>query len=101
METNSRIKIIRKLMTKTDNKKLLYFLFPDADIIDDYGGSTMDLERIKENIGVLSGGEQILCRVAMDVWGEYGDSKLFDICRRLDGTNFVAVLEALVEWRKL
>lgn len=96
-----RIDIIRELMVKTDNKKLLYFLFPDADEVKDYGKSSMDLERINKNIGVYSGGEQILCRVAMDIWGEYGDVRLFDICRRLDSTNFVAVLEALVAFRKL
>jgi hypothetical protein len=97
----SRIDIIRKLMTSTGNDKLLYFLFPDADAVEDYGSFSMDLERVNANIGVYSGGEQILCRVAMDIWGEYGDAKLFDICRRLDGENFLAVLTALAEWRAL
>lgn len=97
----SRIDIIRELMTKTGNEKLLYFLFPDADKVEDYGTSSMDLDRVNKNIGVYSGGEQILCRVAMDIWGEYGDVKVFDICRRLDSKNFVAVLEALVAFRKL
>lgn len=97
----SRISIIRELMVKTENEKLLYFLFPDADEVEDYGKSAMDLERINRDIGVYSGGEQILCRVAMDIWGEYGNTKLFDICRRLDSKNFVAVMEALVHFRGL
>lgn len=97
----SRIEIIRKLMLNTGNEKLLYFLFPDADTVEDYGASAMDLERINKNIGVFSSGEQILCRVAMDIWGEYGDTKLFDICRRLDGQNFTNVLEALIAFRQL
>jgi hypothetical protein len=87
-------------MLSTENEKLLYFLFPDADKVQDYG-SSMDIERIKQTIGVFSSGEQILCRVAMDIWGEYGEVKIFDICRRLDNKNFIAVMNALVELRKL
>lgn len=98
----SRIDIIRKMLTvDTDNEKLLYFLFPDADEVEDYGKSAMDLERIERDIGVYSSGEQIMCRVAMDIWGEYGNTKLFDICRRLDSSNFKAAMFALVEFRKL
>jgi hypothetical protein len=47
----SRIDIIRGLMAKTDNEKLLYFLFPDADEVEDYGSPSMDLERVNADIG--------------------------------------------------
>lgn len=95
----SRIDIIRKMMI--GNEKLLSFLFPDAAEVQDYGKSRMDLERIENGIGALSSGEQIMCRVAMDIWGEYGNVKIFDICRRLDGRNFVRVIDALVEFRAI
>lgn len=96
----SRIEIIRQLLSGP-NKKLLYFLFPDADTVEDYGGSSMDLERIEANIGVLSSGEKILCRVAMDIWGGYGKADIVDICRRLDSDNFKEVMMAMIEFRQL
>lgn len=94
----SRIEIIKKLLSGR-NEKLLYFLFPDANQVNSDYGFSMDLEHIEQNIGALSSGEQIVCRVAMDIWGDYGKVSIVDICRRLDGQNFVAVLEAMAEFR--
>lgn len=96
----SRIEIIRDLLSGR-NEKLLPFLFgPDCDSITDRSGE-MNLEFIEENIGALSAGEQILCRVAMDIWGGYGKVKIFDICRRLDEGNFRAVMTAMERYRNL
>lgn len=95
----SRIEIIRDLLAGR-NEKILEFLFPFPDEVTDQNG-TMDLERIEANIGVLSSGEKILCRVAMDIWGEYGKVEIFDICRRLDEGNFRAVMTALERFRDL
>jgi hypothetical protein len=95
----SRIEIIRDLLSGR-NEKLLEFLFPSPDEVTDQNGE-MDLERIENGIGALSSGEQILCRVAMDIWGEYGKVQLFDICRRLDEGNFRAVMNAMEKFRNI
>lgn len=80
---------------------LLNFLFDEPDKVTDYGGHGMDLERIKRDIGVYSSGEQVMLRLAMDIWGQYGKVEIFDICRRLDNGNFRAAMKALIEFRKL
>lgn len=51
--------------------------------------------------GAFSSGEQILVRVACTIWFNSEAANVFDICRRLDGSNFVAVMEAMVLFRKL
>ena len=33
-----------------------------------------------------------MCRVAMDIWGDYGKVNIADICRRLDQENFERVI---------
>ncbi len=96
----SRIAIIRALLSGP-NEKLLGYLFPgDSSKVTDQNG-TIDIDRVKDSIGVLSGGEQILCQVALEIWGGYGEIKLVDICRRLDDANFAAVIKAMAEFRRL
>lgn len=95
-----RTDIIKELLAGR-NEKLLQFLFKEPlRLVNDQNG-TMDLEHIEANIGALSGGEQIMCRVAMDIWGEYGNAKIFDICRRLDSDNFERAIKALIQFRSI
>lgn len=95
----SRIQIIRKLLE--GNEHLLQFLFVNhpGEVTDQNG--VMDVEYLKKEMGVFSGGEQIMIKVAMDIWGEYGKVEIFDICRRLDESNFIKAITALIEFRKL
>lgn len=95
----SRIQIIRKLLE--GNEHLLNFLFVNpAEGVTDQNG-VMDVEHLKNEMGVFSSGEQIMIKVAMDIWGEYGKVEIFDICRRLDERNFLKTITALIEFRKL
>jgi len=47
-------------------------------------------------VGCFSSGEQILIRVALDLWSGEGGAKLSDIIHRLDDDNFTNVTTALV-----
>lgn len=95
----ARIEAIRTMLADR-NENILKFLFSPADpytITDSHG--EMNLEFIEKNIGVLSSGEQIMCRVAMDIWGGYGKAGLEDIVCRLDTENFNRVISALIQFR--
>lgn len=49
-----------------------------------------------ENVGCFSAGEQILIRVALDLWSGEGCAKLSDILHRLDDQNFTNVIAGLL-----
>ena len=95
----TRIDAIRKMLQ--GNEKILNYLFTDPDqVTDDNGRLKFASNTILKNIGALSSGEQILARVALDIWGGYGNAKIEDIIWRLDADNFRAVLTALMDARK-
>lgn len=60
-----------------------------------------DAETVLEKAGAFSSGQQILIRVALAVWFWHDCTNIVDICRRLDGKNFQAVMNAMVELRKI
>jgi len=43
----------------------------------------------------MSGGEQLLVRIAHDLWEPKGDVRISELPRRLDRANFARVLDAL------
>lgn len=52
-------------------------------------------------LGALSGGEQILVRIAMDVWSGSGNAKLWRILEILDDQSLSNTLNALKILRRL
>jgi hypothetical protein len=50
-------------------------------------------------IGAFSSGEQILVRVALDLWSGEGRTHLFDVLHRLDDRNFTNVMAAILYLR--
>ena len=56
------------------------------------------VEMLKE-IGVFSTGEELLIRVAMDIWSGSGNTKLWRLIEQLDHDNFSNVLKALDNWK--
>ena len=53
-------------------------------------------EELLSESNALSGGEQTLVRVAIDLWSEYPCSQLSDIVARLEADNFYQVLKTLM-----
>ena len=51
--------------------------------------------------GAFSSGEQILVRVALDLWNGSGDVRLWDIIERLDDENYRNVLLGLRHLRRI
>ena len=49
----------------------------------------------------LSSGEELLVKVALDIWSGAGNAKIWQLIERLDESNFCAVLEALAYLRIL
>ena len=47
----------------------------------------------------LSGGGQVLVRIAYDLWESSGIVGIWELPRRLDATNFARVVEALTLYR--
>lgn len=94
----TRIDSIRKLLNRGESK-LINYIFHNPDDVTDFGGYAIDPKQVLYNIGVLSSGEQILIKVALDIWGGYGKTSLEDIIWRLDSENFQAVLQALIDTR--
>lgn len=58
-------------------------------------------EFILREAGIYSSGEIVLLQVALDVWCGGGGTRVSDVCRTLDGRNFKAALEAMIELQKL
>jgi len=89
-----RVEIISKALGEFPDMVIWLFKKDCPEMID---GS----EKILYEAGVFSSGQQILIRFACDVW--FGESKcnVFDLTRRLDGKNFVNVMEAMAMWRRL
>ena len=53
-------------------------------------------ELLKES-AVMSSGEDLLVRVALDLWSGSGDARVWELIEILDGENFVYVLRSLYE----
>lgn len=94
----ARFAIIENLLVKnSDNAHLLDYLFVEGKD-EMFAGP----ENIRDESRHLSGGEQILIEVACAIWfNDENFANMFEICRRLDGKNFLAVMQAFVEFRKL
>lgn len=59
------------------------------------GERDFDFDGLHHEAATMSGGEQLLVRIASDLWNASGDVKLSDVVRRLDRANFVRVLDGL------
>ena len=57
-----------------------------------------DPVEVIEEAGCFSSGEQVLIRVALDLWSRSGDTKICDVFERLDQDNLNKVLKALMNW---
>ena len=73
---------------------LLRFLFEDRSPRIRF--QPMELRRRAAN---FSSGEQLLIRVALDVWSGSGNAKIWQILETLDADNFLNVLVALAKLR--
>ncbi len=58
-------------------------------------------EDILENALGLSSGEQILLKIALDLWSGSGQTDLYDLLTTLDEGNFINFLKALLIMRGL
>ena len=56
-------------------------------------------EELLTQIGSFSSGEQILIRVALDLWSGEGGTHLLDVINRLDDRNFTNVMAAILYLR--
>ena len=54
-----------------------------------------DFTGLYREAATMSGGEELLVRIAGDLWTAQRDVGLWELVRRLDPTNFERVLEAL------
>ena len=52
-------------------------------------------ENLLSKIGCFSSGEQILIRVALDLWSGSGGARFWDVIHRLDGRHKMSVIVAL------
>lgn len=89
-----RFRIIEKLLR--EHPELVTWLFKD-----DAPEMFASAEVVKARAGAFSSGQLIMIKLALDIWFNGTHSNVFDIARRLDGENFVAAMEAIVEFRKL
>jgi hypothetical protein len=56
-------------------------------------------ENMLKEMRCFSSGEQVLIRVAMDVWSGSGNAKVWQLLEKLDHENFSNVLKVLDNWR--
>ena len=59
------------------------------------GEAEFDFIGLYSEAETMSGGEELLVRIAGDLWNANRDVGLWELVRRLDRTNFERVLEAL------
>jgi hypothetical protein len=59
------------------------------------GAGGFDWTALLGEAETMSGGEQLLVRIAHDLWENEGGVRLCELTRRLDVSNFQRVLEAL------
>lgn len=55
--------------------------------------------RLMKEIGCFSGGEQVLIRLAMDIWGDEGKLNVMQLMR-LDRRNYANAVEGLTFWNE-
>lgn len=58
-------------------------------------------EKILEQIGVFSSGEQVLIKLALSIWFKSEICFVSDLVYTLDNTNFRNAIEAILLWRKI
>jgi hypothetical protein len=56
-------------------------------------------EKMLDEAGCFSSGEQLLIRVALDLWSGSGNALVWQMVEILDHENFSNVLKALDNWR--
>lgn len=83
-----RLEIIACLLKK--HPKLLHVLF-DRNC----PRLRLSLEEIKDMTGVLSSGEKVLIKMAMDIWDGHGGALFKEIYTVLDSVNFENTMDAL------
>lgn len=93
-----RFAIIERLLTaETHNRFILEWLFVEGKS-EMFSGA----ENILDEATGFSTGERILIEVAVCIWFNHeGVATMWDICRRLDATNFKAVMNAFRDYRNL
>ena len=79
-----------------NHTKLLDFLFEPGE-----PRLRLEPEHLLFNAGVFSSGEQILVRLALDLWDGSGNVRLWDIIDRLDDENYRNVLLGLRHLRRI
>jgi hypothetical protein len=94
-ESDREIYIVIRMIFQ-NHPKLLEFLFDKA-----YARLRYEPMEMWKALGALSGGEQILVRIAMDVWSGSGNAKLWRILEILDDQSLSNVLNALRTLRRL
>jgi ABC-type cobalamin/Fe3+-siderophores transport system ATPase subunit len=62
--------------------------------------STVNTEFI-QNCGHLSGGEQLMVRVAASIWNQDTSINLYELAARLDTTQYIRFIEAMSVLRDL
>lgn len=89
-----RLEIVK--IALSHHPKLIEFVFHPAK-----PELRIDPDAMLKELGVLSGGERILVRFAMDIWCSSGRCQVGDFIYCLDSQNFAVVVDALLQWRKL
>ena len=79
-----------------NHPKLLEFLFDRTS-----PKLRQPVEQLQFEAGVYSCGEQILIRVALDLWNGSGEVTLWDLVGRLDVRNYQNVVRGLVSLRRI
>lgn len=89
-----RLRIIQDLFTDFPDMVDWLFKTDKPEIFD-------EPEVVLAKAGALSSGQQILVQMALAIWCWHDGPKIVDVCRRLDGKNFKAVLEAMCQLRNI
>lgn len=77
-----------------NHPKLLEFFFER-----DRAKISFDPETMLREAGCFSSGEQVLIRVALDMWSGSGNATVWQLLEILDYESFSNVLKALDNWR--
>lgn len=78
-----------KLLYKQHPKLYDFLIHPQTQSL------RQDPEKLIENIGAFSSGEQVLIHVGLDLCFNVSQSKLWDVVNRLDSNNFQNVLNSI------
>lgn len=78
----------------TNHPKLLRFFFDTQE-----PRTSFEPHQLLKASGCFSSGEQVLIRVALDLWNESGGAQVRDLMYILDDESCSNVLKALENWR--